>query len=191
MAFEMLRVRTVLTGLVQGGGVSTIYLRSEASKDPNTAISVVNAFWEAARSGISSQVSIAVQNTVDEIDGTGALVQQYVGTAVPGKQGGAAGATLPPATQGLLRMTTPTVVGGRRLRGRLFIPGPVSGPEGGVTAPEQAYINDINAAGAGLIAGAEAAQQRWVVWSRKNASYAPVTGTTVWNKYAVLRSRRD
>lgn len=191
MAFEMLRVRTLLTGLVQGGGLCTHFFRAEENEDPDVAIALVNNFWEAARSAMTNQITIQVSNQVDLIDGAGTLEQGLVGGTVVSKNGGAAGAALPAQTQGLLRLNTPTVVAGRRLRGRMFIPGPVSGPEGGVTVPGPDYQGDLTAAGNALVDASEVEAMRWVVWSRKNASYAPITGVSVWGKYAVLRSRRD
>lgn len=95
---------------------------------------------------------------------------------------------LPPSTQGLLRWGTGAVIGGRRLRGRMFIPGaeeannlPVGRPTGTYVAAINTFANTFR-----TTVGSE-----FVIYSRTHRQVAVVTSHNCWNQWAVLRSRRD
>lgn len=192
MAAVVLRIRTDLTGLVEGGGLSTHYFDADDDPEIGPLLNAVGAFWVVLRPRITSQVTYQVRDEVDYIDtATGTLLRSDAASAPVGNSGGAAGAPLPPSVQGLLRLRTPLIVGGRRLQGRLFLPGFVSGSEGGDTVPGTGLLAAMESAGTGLITTAQAAGSSWQVWSRTGGVSSPVSAVSAWSKYAVLRSRRD
>jgi hypothetical protein len=94
------------------------------------------------------------------------------------------------------------VVGGRRLRGRTFVPAPVEGASITNGIPSAAYRTALQNAADNMIGDPDV---DLVIWSRPRAadpeavppvaaragSHAIVGSATTWAKWAVLRSRRD
>jgi hypothetical protein len=133
---------------------------------------------------------------VDEIDeGTGAIVNQVAASAPAAISFTAAGSFLPLQTQGLVQFQTATFINGRRLRGRLYVPGLTTASNsvgGNVAAATITALGAFNTAlGTTVVT---ATNQR--VWHRPS----PVSGTgglsavvstrSVAASFGVLRSRR-
>lgn len=97
------------------------------------------------------------------------------------------GEVLPLATQGLLRLDTGVIVGGRRIRGHLYLPAPTEADsdDGG---PAAAYRTTYESAWADNMDDAPISP---VVWSRVNGAMVTIQQGAVWDNWAVLRSRRD
>jgi hypothetical protein len=101
--------------------------------------------------------------------------------------GGSVGDALPYATQGLVRLRTGFFVGGKEIRGRIFIPG-LTETDSDIGVPSSFVVGAWNTAVAALIADANSVL---LVYSRKHAAGEAVVSGSAWNKWAVLRSRRD
>jgi len=182
------RVRVVWSGTpTVGDGLSTFYFDG-AIGTAAQQVAAVNLFLDSVSASYadnlawSTQADVAVLNTA-----TGAL-EGIIATTVQTGAGSLTDDQLSPATQGLLRLITSVVVGGRLLRGRLFLPGATEASNSAGGIPLQAYRDDYEAAAAVLIADANV---QWSVWSRTHGALAPIGSANVWTKWAVLRSRRD
>lgn len=184
----MLRVRTTISneGAV-GLGLSTHYFIDDDTQTGATnANAAVGAFWTSLQSVLWISVVLSTLGTVDVMDTTGNITGQFPVT--PQNIVGTANALpLPQANQGVLALSTGAFVGGRRIRGRLFIPRPT------IThllngAPTAAYLTAVNGAASTLIGAASA---NWAVWSRKNAIAAAVQSATTRSFFGSVRSRRD
>lgn len=198
---ELVRVRTEWTGLVQGGGLSTHYFTRVGSVEGTEYTDLVFDFWTACNAQLVNDVQWSVNPNLDVIeDTTGDLVDFLVGGPAVTTAGGNSTDNLAAPLQTLLRLSTGAVVGSRRLQGRLFIPGPPAASVGATNGPTAASRTAYQTAAAGLIT-ASSTPGPWRIWSRPVAaaggvaaragSSAPVTGATTWEKFAVLRSRRD
>jgi hypothetical protein len=94
---------------------------------------------------------------------------------------------LPPSAQLLLQWHTGQYSGGHEYRGRTNIPGLMaSGMVAG--APSSTIVSSFQTRVTAMLALSSA---KHCVYSRKNGDAAITTTGTVWNQYAVLRSRRD
>ena len=186
----LLRVRTVFTGVTGSPWLSTLYFLPEAvdatQADADAAVVKAGDFWDALRPQISSLVSFLSEPQVADLALSGEQVGAFSTTPV-GATGQAAGDPLPYATQGLMRLFTPSFINGRQVRGRAFIPG---GVEAASTAgvPIGAYTTAANAAGTALLGGVG---PQLAVWSRTYAAASAVASVSTWSQWAVLRSRRD
>lgn len=151
------------------------------------ALDAALAFWDDLKGVVRQSMIATVESEVADINpASGEIENAYVGVGGT-VQGTDAGDTLPTATQGLLRLTTGQYVGGRQIRGRLFLPGPTeTSSTGGVPVPT--YLNTALAAGLGLV---NDGATQLVCWSRKNGAAFPVTSASIWQQWAVLRSRRQ
>lgn len=181
------RVQAIWSGtIVEGGGLSTFYFDTGVGT-PAQHVAAVATFLTATDDQRSTGAVWTTGADVAAVDeATGALVS-VTSVATSTGTGTAVGDTMPPATQGLLRALSSVVVGGRLLRGRVFLPGAVESANiGGL--PIAAYRTDYDTAAAALIANLNA---QWVIWSRTHGVIAPVASANVWSKWAVLRSRRD
>lgn len=181
------RVQVIWSGLtIQGGGLSTFYFDGAVGTAAQQ-VAAVAAFLGATED--RRGVSVAWQTAADVSvlnSATGQL--EGIFTTTPAQGVGATSGDLMPANcQGLLRLITPNVVGGRLLRGRIFLPGSLE-VDNTLAVPNATYRTDYDTAGAALIADANST---WVVWSKTHGVMAVVGSVNTWTKWASLRSRRD
>nr|CRY97443.1 hypothetical protein [uncultured prokaryote] len=193
-----LRVKTSFTGYPGTPYYnSLIFDGTEVSVDPDLC-DYVEAFWTQLLLGSAPTLAFEIDNGVEVFDpGTGEITSVVTGSGGDGV-GAGIGEYLPPATQGLLRLSTGTYLSGRRVAGKVFIPGIVDGS--GHNAPEVGFqSNTISALNALILATAES--NPLMVWAHpqpvtetkpgRAGIIAQVNGGSVWDKWAVLRSRRD
>jgi len=181
------RVRANWTGVpVVGPSVSTFFFNSAAGT-PQDASDQVATFLGALDANLATTLGWATENTVDELDtATGTLLGSTSVTTASGS-GANADTPLPRATQGLAQWTTSLVVAGRSLRGRMFIPGFCEN-NNDAGAPGTATVSGVNTILNNFVSDTPAI---FVAWSRTHGVEAQVTGGSMWNQWAVLRSRRQ
>lgn len=183
----MYRVRTVFTGVAGTPYYSNLYFAQEGGTVAQ-ARAAVNAFWEANKALITQNLKWIIENEVPVIDEVlGEVLSVESDVTSYQSQGTRTETPIPYSNQVLARLRTGAFAGGREIRGRIFIPGftQISQDSDGVVVSAAAGIQtNLNA----LIASANA---QLVVWAKSKGSYAVVNSGSVWNKFAVLRSRRD
>lgn len=184
----MLRVRVQFTSVIGGSPyLATHYFTGDDDQSgADAAVVAVGNFWGAVDAIMDSEVSWTTVPEVAVLDNAGVL-QGILATTPQSGVGAVTGGSLPLASQGLIRWITNGFVGGRRLRGRTFIPGLTtnalnngrlaSGSQTTLDTAAEALIADVNTTLA--------------VWSKTNSLSFPVVSATVWNELASLRSRRD
>ena len=188
-------VRTLFTGApVQGGGVSTMHFEDPVD-DPQAVVMLgwVRSFWDAIKGNLDEDLTINVEaNPQQYVASTGALQRIYTAAAPASVVGTATGNSVPRASQGLVRWLTSDIVAGRMLKGRNFIPaiGTALVTDTGLLTP--AAVTAIDAGAEGLITNSGGTL---VVWHRPVNGAGGVThlvtSASVWDNFAVLRSRRD
>lgn len=183
----VLRYRVTHTGIAGTPYLSTFHADSTVT----TASALrdgVQAFWAStADRRVSDLISLG-EAQVDELDpGTGALIGSSAVASfnVPATGSGSAA---PAATQGLLRIGTNTILGGRRIEGKLFLPGVRQNDVTGLGLVLLAYRTAYENAAADL---RSATGNGWCVWTRANGGTVTTSQASVWEQFAVLRSRRD
>lgn len=150
----------------------------------------LSTFLTAVKASLSNQVSYLIETSGRVLDdATGALTGSWAsGTAYTGT-GGSATQPVADATQLLFRWTTPTIVGGRFLKGRTYIPGFFAGglAAGNVTAAQVTGLSTAANTFANDPAG-------FGIWHRPvlgaGGDFVPTTGGSLWAELAVLRKRR-
>lgn len=183
----MLRIDSVLTG-PGGPYFNSLYFESESALAAEAAADAVVGMWTAAAGSLNGEISAEVLPEVPVVDpATGQATSYHAVTGGTVEMSGT-GQPLPFTTQGLIRWQTGNVANGRRIRGRLFVPGfdeeastggvPGSSAVNVMTTMAQVLLNDFPDAGP------------LVVFSRTNGVAAVVTGFSVWTQWASLRSRR-
>ena len=98
------------------------------------------------------------------------------------------GEALPAFTQGLMRLETGTVVSGRRLRGRFFLPGMQESFNTAAGVPSGTMVGDMNSAIGAFLGGDGGAL---VIYSPTHHVSFSVNDADFWTQWAILRSRRD
>lgn len=180
------RVRVAAQGIGGGRWVSNLHFLESAGSAAQAHAAVV-AFYTALKVRMSSTVQMTVEGDVALIDTASGLITGV--TAVPAVNlvGASGGSPAALATQGLIRFTTGAYIGGRQIRGRLFVWGITQADEsnGGVNP---AAVLAWEAAGNTLLSDANA---DLVVYSKKNGTQATAVAVSAWSSFAVLRSRRD
>lgn len=180
----MLRIRTIFTGVAGTPYYSNLYFDS-VSDAAQVNTDAVAAWWNDLEDFMVTGLSWVVQPEVTEMDEDGTITGLFPVTQRSGG-GVGAGEGLPLANQALMRLNTGAYVGGRQIRGRIFIPGIIESAS--VSGVPSAGL--ITAANTG-IAELDAESSGFSVWSKKNGSIHNVTSGSLWNQFAVLRSRRD
>lgn len=193
------RIRVALTGFIGAPGVCTFYGTNGPSLFP-----AVQAMWGSLATKMPPTVSVTVEPFGDSIeDTTGAITGSWSIAPATGFAGGASGPYSAPSGA-CLTWLTDSVLDGRRIKGRTFL----------VPLSDFIYDNDGTLKGSDVIdlratcaAYVAAAAGAAVVWHRpRKASIATptrparvarlgghgvITGSSVKDKIAVLRSRRD
>jgi hypothetical protein len=198
---------TIAGAAAQGGGSQEFYWTTFGGTQQDFIDAHVG-WWNALKAYVASGTTISVQGEIEELDHTnGELIGITAATGATISCTGSGG-MLPPHVQGLVRWRTGVYHDGREIRGRTFIPGQcVSLASGG--APVIGMITPVNAACAALITS----PAQLVIW-RRERQLRPAQGTpglpgylpelphrfgqfqevltgTMWDKFAILRSRRD
>lgn len=195
----MMRVRTLITGGPGGSKLHTAYFTADVEDNTSAVVATnkVAQFWADLTLRISAAFVLATQPAVDVIDpATGSITAILTGNAgtTPGTN---ATDLLPAQAQGGVSLITDTIVLGRRLRGRWFIPGPCEN-DNILGAPAANYPAALTAAMA-TIRTVGAGNTRLVVWSRPHVAPDPpsaglagqVTLSASSGKWFTLNSRRD
>lgn len=203
----MLRVRVSTSGWSGGPGLNTFYFGGDESlAHAYLCVTRVHTVMAEAATLYPASVVAVVSTTVDAINSTnGDLINSFSTasvTDIPGSQ--TAGDILPAAVAMLLRLQTTTFDDGSRIQGRAFF-----SPLGGALrdtdgTPQSGAITALESAGDALL-DSGLADADAVVWRRPRkavptatppitarvGSTALITSTSVPNKFATLRSRRD
>jgi hypothetical protein len=179
----------VFTGSIGAPYLSTFYFddNDPVGVTAQQCVAATGTFWAAVDNVVSSTYAWATEPEVQTVDAATGLITAITATT-PATGQGSGGTTGPPtAIQGLLRWNTQAFFGGRRLKGRTFIPGIQSTAISGNTVLSS-YRTIVDAAAAALIADANT---EFVIWSKRYGSAQNVSSGTTWTTVAVLRSRRD
>ena len=184
----MIRVRSVLTGVAGAPYYTNHYFDAGGlGGQEQDAVDAVGDFWNAFDTSLDNALQINTDPEVPTINAVTGAITSSVATTPFFNQFASTGEALPPATQLLIRWTTPTFVSGRRLRGRTFIPGCTEDSNTSTGTPAAGFSTPVNAAVAALTGGAVAL----CIWSRTHGVAIPVSSGTYWSQWAILRSRRD
>lgn len=183
---NILRYRVVHTGLAGAPYLSTHYSIAPLST-PVAMRNAVNAFWQATIEQRAAGLTSIGDTVVDELRSEDGVLVNSTGVTDFSWPATGGGDPLPPATQGLLKLETGSIILGQRVRGKVFLP----------SALESASVDGLPA-----LAYRQAYENAWdtalnvpnnvaAIWARKSGEAVPVNNVNVWGQWAVLRSRRD
>ena len=151
----------------------------------------IGTLFSALMGDASNTTSFQVAQSGRELDtATGTVTGFWDSNTVHDGVGGAATTAIADVAQMLLRWRTSTVIAGRLVQGRTFIPGMSAG---------EIQEGNVNS---GTVATAAAActtflaeRPDFVIWHRPvggaGGVAVPVTGSGVWSEWAVQRKRRN
>lgn len=179
----MLRLRVNWTGL--NNGFSVLHF-GDAAGNGQVAADAVEDWLDGIRTQMATVQNMVVDTEVEEVDPATGQVTGVESVTTILKTGQQAGEPVPQVAQALVRWRTGQYVAGREIRGRTFIPGlgrgtiTIGGELTGVAslALQNASTAFVAASGIG-------------VWSPARATFQLATVASVWNEFAVMRSRRD
>jgi len=186
----MLRVRTVFTGITGSPWVNTLNFGGPAQTgnqtDADAAVAATGVFWSAVDAHMNTAVQWTTLPDVLFLGDDGIAAAAYATTPQTGS-GGAADSILPLTSQALVRTLTSVFIGGRQIRGRIFVPGLTEAAN--LTGQLVAGVQSAIATAAQTLNSV--ATPPLAVWSKANGTVTPVSAVSVWSQFAVLRSRRD
>lgn len=181
------RVRTAITGGSGASQLSTHFFDQAAGLTAQGAADAVHAFWDAIKGKIVNTYSFQVEHVVEDIDYTTGKPTGLTPVTAALVTGTVNNFPNPWATQALVSWRTGLFSGGREIRGRTFIPGTLQADTVN-GAPQAALVTLINTAATTL---ATDPNSSLCIFSRKKHAVGIVTSGQCWDKFAVLRSRRD
>lgn len=181
---SLFQIRAVWTDTAAGSGTNTLYGSEGDVSVHDMRVELGDAYTEYLSNHASDEVSVLIPSQGDVIDSTnGALLGIWTDGADVTITGASGGDRVTLASQVLVQIKTDDIVGGRRLHGRIFLPGCLeSQSDGGFV-------------GSGVVADTGAAFNTafvndFAVYSPTHHEWATCSGAAIWNQFAVLRSRR-
>lgn len=185
-------------GIPSGGFTSLWWLPGTTGGSVADATDILDRFrdcWDAVKGVVDDSLTINFDPICIAVEATtGVLTGAFAGTDPASVVGTSIDHPLPFQTQGLVRLATSTVVGGRRLRGRLFVPGPGEDDNESTGLPAVAYTSLLTTSFANmLVAGATLSAP--VIWHRPTGgtggTHGLITSVSASPDWSVLRSRRS
>jgi hypothetical protein len=181
-------VRTVWSGVGGSPFYSTIRYLVGGSATGQEVVDEWETVLDSASPAFDNALVAVIDPEITIIESTtGTLTGTLAVTGATVSMDGS-GDAIPPANQLLVQLSTPNIVAGRRLRGRLFLPGMLEANSDVNGAPTSGLRSDIDALFATMVTNLA---DSWCIYSPTHRVYATVNGASCWNKFAVLRSRRD
>lgn len=191
----MYRVRTVATGVAGSPWYVNLHFSEEGTAQ--VAADKTRAFFGSLASRLSNAVTYQVASEVGIVNEATGVLEDVTPVDTDPLTGGGVGLA-PPANQGLVRLNTATIRNGRRVQGRIFVPGIALSVVGTNGLPTTPFLDNLQTA-ANVLAES-ATSPRLVVYSPPiellgtivtPGQASEVTGALARNMFAVLRSRRD
>jgi len=166
-----------------------------SNADATDVLARFRTLWSTLAPRVTSGLTITFDPVCIALEATtGVLTGSFTGTTPAAVTGSASGDPLPRQTQGLIKFGTATVIGGRRVRGRLFVPGPVEADNTASGLPLAAYSSDLTSAGGSLFTPGATASDA-VIWHRPTGGAGgaspDITSSAAALVWSVLRSRRS
>lgn len=200
---EILRVKARWSGFVGGPGYSVFHFKefeaggTQTLADAQGAVDKTRAFFNALSLYLPNVVTIQVMSDVDVIEETTNTMTNVLTPTAPASVTGTAGATVKysAATGAVVTWRTSVVKRGRRIRGRTFLVPFASNAFDVDGTLVSTTITALNTAATNLRDGAGSGDLG--VYARPSAvgatdgEWAAVTGHSIPDMGAVLRSRRD
>lgn len=198
MAKDLRQIRVVWSGLPGTPYLTLFHFEYIVGKE-DPAMVAVSAFLQSCQTSIALGLLGHIEPDQNIIDAASGQIEAIeTSTAGLDRTGSNASEPLPPATNGVVRLSTDNVLNGRRVRGRLFLPSPCESSSNG--APVAAYLTAVGGASNTLLT-ASGSHGLWSVYSRPRAATSPsgaragtwseIRSVSVWNKWGVQRRRRD
>ena len=173
-----------------GSGATVLNFVSIAGGSAAQSIAdATKAFIDARKASFPNEVTFTFSNEVLELASDGTLIQVYNVTP-PAAVVGTGATEWVNGSGRMVRLTTGSVVAGRRLVGRVFLVPSlgISNTDGNVSA---GTITADKAALVNLMAAVSASGSHLAVWSRTHALVAQVTSADTVSRPTTLRTRND
>lgn len=188
---ELRKITAVWTGLSGLPGTTTMYFDADAL-ELGDLLTGLDEFWTGivtmggtGSQGLQLGLTITLENEIPIINiASGAVVDYQAISETHEYLGNGTAEPLPPATQMLIEWKTTAVAGTRRLRGRTFLGG-LTEDHNSNGVPASTHADTVEALAASLSA------ESMGIYSPTHHIAAGPSATLVWNRFAVLRSRRD
>ena len=173
-----------------GAGATVFHFDGAGGPGPTQALANACAAWFSSRSAaLPNDVTVAFPNEVKEMSGDGTLAAVHA-VSGPASVVGTYSGNWSNGQGRVVRLTTNTIINGRRLIGRIFLvpSGGVEGDSGDILA---ATITADQAVHNTLLSAAAAAGAPLVVWSRVGETTGLVTGMRTLPRPSHLSTRND
>lgn len=186
---EIFRIRTTWQGVAGTPYYTNLYFTDTGTNGPPlAAASAVDTMFENIAGNISNGLDWTVEGDVPVIDDATGILTGSWGVGNRFGNGTNVSELLPRQAQGMIRWETGVVVGGRRLRGRTFVPGPTEPLNEVGGNPVSGYVDGLEGTGEFL---RDSPNCELRVYSPTHHTSAVVTAVSAANYWATLRSRRD
>ena len=184
----MIRIKVNWAGLGGGPYLSTFYFSDTFDQTHvDNARGGVNALLNTYRSLMASGCTITA-TTADNIDLAGVLSGSLALTTPINLASNGSGNWLPRVAQHLVSIRTGSYLGGRELRGRIYLPQPLVSTVDSGGNPSTSFATTMNTA---LTTFRTTSGYTPVVWSKHAGANSTWQSAVIAPYVAVMRSRRD
>lgn len=181
---ELYRITTEFRGVSGSPYFSTLYANKNFSTTAAVMGGIVGNFWDKVKAELWTGMEAEVLPEVDIVEDTTGLttgVETWAGQTIAFEN---TTGVLPWTSQGLCRFRTGTYIGGRELRGRMFIPGftenhsDLGKPVAATLTAWNGFVQDF-------------VENGFVIFSPTHLTSSEIVSASMWSEWAILRSRRD
>lgn len=183
---SMFRLRSVFTGVAGCPWYVNTHHEGTISSEAEAAATALQAFWQTQQATIPGPIRVDIEQTAVVIDPATGLQTGQLPVSAHSVSFSSSGAGLPHQVQALIRLGTGSYEGGRQIKGRIFVPGLITGASTGQGTLNANVITSLQAAATTL-----STDSKLVIYSKKNKSATRVQTVSVWDQFATLRTRRD
>lgn len=187
---DLYEIKTFWSAENSPGGESIMYFR-DGTATLDFLRQSINVMYTSVATRFDSLTTWSVAqsgNIVDEATGT--LVDEWSSGNDYSGNGSASGQPVPNEAQLLIRWNPQVIIGGRRLKGRTYVPG-LSSLAMDAGHVSSAVVGDFQAAAEQFI---DDCATQFVTWRRPvegaGGASASVITASIWNEWAVQRRRR-
>lgn len=183
------RVRSVATGVPGTPWYTNLYFTMVVGT-AQAHVDLVRDFWTNCAASLDNSVTWTIEGDCALVDDATGQITGIDSVTARTVVGGSSTSALPPATQALINTLTGTFVGGRQLRGKIFVPGWVNSVSDSLGAPTTSLKTLLNTQGALLVSGSSSPGPLRVL-SKRYLTSSVVNAVSTPSKFGVMRSRRD
>jgi hypothetical protein len=185
---DIYEIRAQWTGVSGSPYYTTLRGLSGGSTTPQEMSDAFDTFLGNSASLIDDTLVCVISPEVRIIDSADGETQSVSTITTNTATFTGTGDPLPPFVQGVIRLQTGVFLSGRRLKGKIYIPGMLESNNTAAGLPSAGFVSGLETTWNTFLS---TVGSDYVIYSPTHRAFGSVTGGAVGGEWSILRSRRD